>query len=471
MTSITGKVREGLGSRRRRRTSKSRKLAGQIASEYRRREYRRRSNVIRSGEEGLHAERFGDLPTSQMDRSFGSLSEGDILVEPKQVDLKQQFRAMAQGSQSLAVAYIGVVNGLFAGLKRLGQADADALASAAGMDAAYVRRWCDAAYAFLYLEAEGDTFCLAESGAAMLPDAPGTLMPIAAQAMLNMHMAERAAALMRTGARPGEQVMGERETLLPWFGPMLEASFSEFFEQTICPNVPIFAEVDARGGMVVDLGCGNGWYLRALARRCGAVCGLGLDGFAENIAQATRLAAAAGFQRPASLRQRRRTCLQPRCPRRYHHHEPGASPCVGGGRRDVYPSPARKFASWRRGGHLGAGLARRPSGAPRSGAQRPRVPKPFRTCAGQPSAARRRNRRSLCRRRHEVRNLSFRGRAGSHHSRTPLRTAERRKLGARIRKTHGGGRRLRGYRALYVPPLLSTTTVWCISRRTHPRVR
>ena len=43
---------------------------------------------------------------------------------------------MAQGPQSLAVAYIGVVNGLFASLKRLGQADADALASAAAMDAA-----------------------------------------------------------------------------------------------------------------------------------------------------------------------------------------------------------------------------------------------------------------------------------------------------------------------------------------------
>ena len=149
-------------------------------------------------------------------------------VEPKQVDLKQQFRAMAQGSQSLAVAYIGVVNGLFASLKRLGQADADALASAAGMDAAYVRRWCDAAYAFLYLDSEDDMFRLAESGAAMVPDAPGTLMPIAVQAMLNMHMAERAAALMRTGERPGEQVMGERETLLPWFGPMLEASFPNF---------------------------------------------------------------------------------------------------------------------------------------------------------------------------------------------------------------------------------------------------
>lgn len=216
-------------------------------------------------------------------------------ADKQQPDLKQQFRGMAQGTQSLAVAYIGVVNWLFAALHRLGHADADALAAAAGMDVAYVRRWCDAAYAFGYLEADGEVFRLGETGAAMLPDAPGTLMPMAVQAMLNAHMGERAAALMRSGERPGERVLAERETLLPWFGPMLEANYAGFFEQTICPGVPIFAEVDARGGLVVDLGCGNGWYLRALARRCGAVHGLGLDGFDENIAQAARLAAAEGF--------------------------------------------------------------------------------------------------------------------------------------------------------------------------------
>lgn len=212
-----------------------------------------------------------------------------------QPDLKQQFRAMAQGAQSLGIAYIGVVNGLFAALGAAGSADANALADAAGMDRGYVRRWCDAAYAFGYLDAEGDSFRLGATGAAMRPDAPGTLMPIAVQAVLNTHMAERAAGLMRTGARPGEQVMAERETILPWFGPMLEANYAAFFERTICPGVPIFREVDARGGLVVDLGCGNGWYLRAVARRCGAVRGLGLDGFAENVAQASRLAESEGL--------------------------------------------------------------------------------------------------------------------------------------------------------------------------------
>jgi len=211
---------------------------------------------------------------------------------PLNGDLKSRFRLQMQGAMSLNVAYIGIVNGLFAALHRHGAASIEVMAETAGMDGEYVRRWCDAAYAFGYLdEAEGQ-FHLTPSGLAMRPEAAESLMPIAVQHMLSAHMAERAAALMRTGVRPGEQVLAERETILPWFGPMLEASFARFFERTICPAIPIFREVDARGGLVVDLGCGNGWYLRALARNFPAVRGLGFDGFAENIAQATRLARA-----------------------------------------------------------------------------------------------------------------------------------------------------------------------------------
>ncbi len=217
------------------------------------------------------------------------------MTETRRDDLKKQFRGMARATQVLGIAYIGVVNGLFAALQSLRNADAAALAAASAMDPLYVRRWCDAAFAFDLLEADGDSYRLSESGAAMIPGAPATLMPAAAQGVLNMHMAERAAELMRTGERPGEQVLAERKTLLPWFGPMLEASFAKLFEDVICPAVPFFAEVNERGGLAVDLGCGNGWYLRALARRCGGLHGLGIDGFDENIAQATRLAAQEGF--------------------------------------------------------------------------------------------------------------------------------------------------------------------------------
>ena len=216
-------------------------------------------------------------------------------TNPEKPEFKKQFRAMVQGAQSLTVAYIGVVNGLFAALNQLGAGDVAAIATAARMDTGYVRRWCDAAFAFGYIEADGEVFRLSDMGAAMLPDAPDTLMPLVMTMVSSVHMSVRAAGLMRSGERPGENVMAEVETLLPWFGAMLEGTFARFFEEKICPGVPVFSEINERGGLVVDLGCGNGWYLRALARRCGAVRGLGLDGFEENVAQATRLSQQEGL--------------------------------------------------------------------------------------------------------------------------------------------------------------------------------
>jgi SAM-dependent methyltransferase len=216
-------------------------------------------------------------------------------------DLKNCLRLQVQGALSLNIAYVGVVNGLFGVIHELGSADSLSIARAAHVDPDYVNRWCDAAYAAGYLDVDGAQFRLTPLGRAMRPDAPEALFPMAVQSVLSAHMAERAAGLMRTGERPGESVLAERETVLPWFGPMLEASFAPLFESTICPGVPAFAEVDARGGLAVDLGCGNGWYLRAMARRCHKLRGLGVDGFEENIVQARRLAAEAGLDQRLSF--------------------------------------------------------------------------------------------------------------------------------------------------------------------------
>jgi len=100
---------------------------------------------------------------------------------------------------------------------------------------------------------------------------------------------------MRTGERPGEVVLAERATVLPWFGPMLEANFASFFEREILPVVDAYRALDARGGTAVDLGCGNGWYLRKLVSRFAHVRGVGLDGFEENIRHARETAERAGI--------------------------------------------------------------------------------------------------------------------------------------------------------------------------------
>lgn len=209
--------------------------------------------------------------------------------------IKQRIAGYAEGAAALNVAYVGVVNRLFDALERLGEATAESLAREAEVDPAYVARWCDAAYAFELLEAEGERFRLGALGEAFLTDAPGTMMPVPVHAVLGAHMAERAAGLMPSGERPGESVLAERETVLPLFGPMLEKSFAPLFSSQILPSLSLFREIDEKGGLVVDLGCGNGWYVRALAKRCRHVRGVGIDGFDENVRQATSLAREEGL--------------------------------------------------------------------------------------------------------------------------------------------------------------------------------
>ncbi|CAN5807365.1 hypothetical protein BH11MYX4_BH11MYX4_00960 [soil metagenome] len=209
-------------------------------------------------------------------------------------ELKKTIMQQAQGAMSLDLAFVGVTNGLFDALAE-SDASVDELAARAKVDVGYLRRFCESAYAFGYLEHEGGRYALGELGRAFVSTAPGTLMPFAVQAVLGAHMAERAAGFMRTGERPGESVLAERPTILPWFGPMLEASFGALFEREILPRLDVYRDVDARGGVAVELGCGNGWYLRALARHYPRLRGLGLDGFEENIRQASERAAAEGL--------------------------------------------------------------------------------------------------------------------------------------------------------------------------------
>ncbi len=215
-------------------------------------------------------------------------------------EMRQQVMQQAQGAMALGLAFVGVHNGLFEALVE--PTTVDALAARARVDAGYARRWCEAAFAFGYLDVDGDAFRLTALGDAFRPSAPGTLMPFAVQSVLAAHMAERAAGLMPTGERPGEGILAERATILPWFGPMLEASFADFFEREILPRVEAYASVGASGGVAVDLGCGNGWYLRALARRFAGARGVGLDGFDENVRQATAAAARDGLSSRLTFR-------------------------------------------------------------------------------------------------------------------------------------------------------------------------
>lgn len=157
---------------------------------------------------------------------------------------------------ALQVAFIDVANPLFVTLAAVDSATPEELAERAGVDRGYVARWCDAAFAFGYLDEVEGKLRLTDLGRAFLPETPGTTMPFAVQAMLSAHIAERAATFMKSGERPGERVLAERESILPLFGPMLETTFSAMFEQQILPNVAVYNDADQKSGVAVDLdGC------------------------------------------------------------------------------------------------------------------------------------------------------------------------------------------------------------------------
>lgn len=220
------------------------------------------------------------------------------------VDIRQQMIGHMQGALLLDTAYMGLATGALQALADLETANVEQLAAHTGRDPAYLERWCDSAYGFeLIEEADGAGFCLSGLGRRFLPDAPDTFMPLAVQTVLSAHMAERAAGLAASGARPGERILAERDSLLPWFGPMLEANFAPLLEREILPGVEEFAEMDRRAGLAVDLGCGNGWYLRRLLQRFPHLRGIGLDAMEENIVQAVVAAEAAGLDDRLQFRQ------------------------------------------------------------------------------------------------------------------------------------------------------------------------
>lgn len=213
------------------------------------------------------------------------------------VDPRSKVMAAMQGVGMLHLAYAGVAAELFATLAELGPSSPARIAEQAAKDEGYVMRWCDAAFAFELLdEVEDGVFDLSPLGRAFDPDAPDTLMHFAVGTVLGAHMAERATGLMATGERPGESVLAERPTVMPWFGRMFEAQFGPFFDTNIVDAVPAFADVAARGGTAVDLGCGNGWYLRRLVARHRGLRGIGLDGFEANVVAARDRARAQGLE-------------------------------------------------------------------------------------------------------------------------------------------------------------------------------
>ena len=211
-------------------------------------------------------------------------------------DLKEQFQQASSKVGTLQTAFVGLSSGMLQTLHALEPLDTETLAERSDVDPGYASKWVDAAFADELVEIDDGDVQLADLGAAFLPDAPDSLMPLAVQSVLSGRLTDRLAELVRSGEQPGEEILGEFTNIAPWFGRMLEAKFRPYFQQHVLPALEVFEEVDAKNGRVLDLGCGNGWYLRELAVSYANLTGVGVDAMEESIEEARRAAEEKGLE-------------------------------------------------------------------------------------------------------------------------------------------------------------------------------
>jgi hypothetical protein len=80
-------------------------------------------------------------------------------------ELRAMVMGQAQGAAALNLAFVGVANGLFAALAE--PRSVDELAEHSGLDLGYLRRWCEASFAFGTLSHESGRFVVTELGRAL----------------------------------------------------------------------------------------------------------------------------------------------------------------------------------------------------------------------------------------------------------------------------------------------------------------
>ncbi|MEK6815536.1 MAG: class I SAM-dependent methyltransferase [Nitrospirota bacterium] len=206
------------------------------------------------------------------------------------IELKpEQIQEWMVGTATAGVAFAGIAHGLFGRLADEGPVSAKDLANQAGVDEAYCARWCEVAFAFGFLDREGDGFALSDAGrAALVPGSPQYAGGAFVNMMLLGHFSLRFAECLGTGDVPGEGLFAERGIFAPLFGPMLEANFKPLFEKAVLPAVAAYREAGGKGGRVLDLGCGNAWFLVSLARAYPSLAGVGVEGHEAQIANANK---------------------------------------------------------------------------------------------------------------------------------------------------------------------------------------
>jgi SAM-dependent methyltransferase len=190
---------------------------------------------------------------------------------------------------------LGLELGLFAALQRAGEAGLTPaeLAAVAGAAPDPVAAWCRAAFASDLVEDDGERIRLDDVTAAILLDAdrPEYLGGQFAYTVTSSLDFEALIELLRTG-RP---VAGRPARYYRAIEQLTRQDIAVFFEEALAALPDLVADL-ARGCDVVDLHCGGGRWLVAVARRFPASRLVGVEAEPTSTARAVRLVQEAGLE-------------------------------------------------------------------------------------------------------------------------------------------------------------------------------
>jgi SAM-dependent methyltransferase len=193
------------------------------------------------------------------------------------------------------VIQLGLELGLFAALRAAGGAGlaSEELAAATGTAPDPIRTWCRAAFASDLVECEGDRISLDEVAASILldvdrPEYLGGQFAYTVTASLDY-------ADMAQLLRSGRTVAGRPPRYHRAIEQLTRADIAVFFEEALAA-LPNLVTRLAAGADVVDLHCGGGRWLVAIARRFPATRLVGVESEPDSIARALGLVREAGLE-------------------------------------------------------------------------------------------------------------------------------------------------------------------------------
>ena len=190
-----------------------------------------------------------------------------------------------EGCPIIGITFVGVAKGIFHYIWEKGKASTKDIAQGLCLNVEYLEKWAEAAWAYGVLEYQQGKYTLSHATAEQFfqNGSPTHQSVPVLSGMFQMLMSYEVVSQMESGKQPGFDLFSRYPDFGKLFGWMLEGSLKPILEKEILIDIKAYDRVGKIGGKVLDVGCGNGWFLLTLAEKYPFLRGVGIDDFENSI--------------------------------------------------------------------------------------------------------------------------------------------------------------------------------------------